>query len=285
MPDCVITMDYRPGLKYLLTILLFALLPGRSIAQVAYHNFNSNDGLPSNEVYCSLQDHDGFMWFGTDHGVVKYNGYNFKTYTTADGLTDNTVLLMKEDDEHNIWFLTLTGGMCYFDGKKFAPHPYNDTIKFLCNRRIPMGYEILAHKQIWLSFVEQGIAKVDTNKYSFFTYGGPQLNNDSVHVYVIHLAGSKTIYTSFLAHKMPEIKDPAITGFDNYNISFNFLLLNQLNFHLLSFQDKSMLIAQGQHLIFIDKLGKVHPTKLPDNTEVLNLQTTADRKNWMLLKN
>ena len=82
-------MRYPSGLNIVPLLLLAFAITLQSKAQVAYHNFNSNDGLPSNEVYTALQDHDGFLWFGTDHGVVKYNGYNFKTYTTADGVTDN----------------------------------------------------------------------------------------------------------------------------------------------------------------------------------------------------
>lgn len=33
------------------------------------------DGLPENSVRCILQDHLGYMWFGTQSGLVKYNGY------------------------------------------------------------------------------------------------------------------------------------------------------------------------------------------------------------------
>lgn len=33
-----------------------------------YKNYTVNDGLPSQVVYCALQDHQGYMWFGTDAG-------------------------------------------------------------------------------------------------------------------------------------------------------------------------------------------------------------------------
>ena len=37
-------------------------------------HYNVENGLPSNVVYQLFRDHNGFMWFGTDKGVVRYNG-------------------------------------------------------------------------------------------------------------------------------------------------------------------------------------------------------------------
>lgn len=53
-------------------------------------NFNTNDGLPSNEVYDIREDKNGKLWFTTDRGVAVYDGYNFKTYSTLDKMTSNT---------------------------------------------------------------------------------------------------------------------------------------------------------------------------------------------------
>jgi ligand-binding sensor domain-containing protein len=140
----------------LISLFSLLLLPSQGFSQVAYHNFNSNDGLPSNEVYCAYQDRDGFLWFGTDHGIVKYNGYNFKTYTTADGLTDNTVLDIREDDNSRLWFLTYAGGLCYYDGGRFFPHPNNDTITRICSMGLPKSWEVLKNNQVWMAFRDIG---------------------------------------------------------------------------------------------------------------------------------
>ncbi len=71
------------------------------------------DGLPSNTIYGMLQDRDGYMWFGTDAGLVRYDGRSFRTWTTSDGLTDNEVLSMFEDPLGRIWCITLNGRLCY----------------------------------------------------------------------------------------------------------------------------------------------------------------------------
>ena len=50
----------RESLKIIILLFLMFAINASISSQVAYHNFNSNDGLPSNEVYCVHQDHQGF---------------------------------------------------------------------------------------------------------------------------------------------------------------------------------------------------------------------------------
>lgn len=40
-----------------------------------FEHITVKDGLPDNSVWCMLQDHLGFLWFGTYIGLVKYDGY------------------------------------------------------------------------------------------------------------------------------------------------------------------------------------------------------------------
>ena len=76
-------------------------------------NFNVDNGLASNEVYKTLEDHKGTMWFATDKGVCYYNGYEFKTINSSNGLPDNTVFGFIEDHRHRIWLRTFSGRLAY----------------------------------------------------------------------------------------------------------------------------------------------------------------------------
>ena len=57
-----------------------------------YMQYDVNNGLAGSTVYCMLQDQQGFMWFGTETGVSRFDGTHFKNFSTADGLPDNEVL-------------------------------------------------------------------------------------------------------------------------------------------------------------------------------------------------
>lgn len=77
------------------------------------------DGLSDNMVFCSLQDRDGFMWFGTRDGLNKYDGYKFTVYrnnpTDSTTLSDNAIFCLFEDAKGNVWIGTYSGGICRFD--------------------------------------------------------------------------------------------------------------------------------------------------------------------------
>src|ERR1700749_1296602 len=93
-------------------IFLFSLLQ-LNAQQLLFKNFKVKDGLPSAEIYCVFQDSKGFIWFGSDGGVSKFDGYAFKNYTTEDGLADNVVFGITEDKHGRIWFRALSGKLCY----------------------------------------------------------------------------------------------------------------------------------------------------------------------------
>jgi len=73
-------------------------------------NYNSNDGLPSNECYDILQDPDGFIWIGTDMGLAKFDGSVFQTYSTHDGLLDNIITGVFCNDSGTIYSHTFRKG-------------------------------------------------------------------------------------------------------------------------------------------------------------------------------
>jgi len=101
-----------------LLALAMLLSMGVKAQDPAYRHFTANDGLPSSEVYCVLQDSNGYIWMGTDRGVCRFDGYNFKTFTTNDGLSDNTIFMIYQDAKKRLWFYGLTGRIDYFENNK-----------------------------------------------------------------------------------------------------------------------------------------------------------------------
>jgi ligand-binding sensor domain-containing protein/two-component sensor histidine kinase len=81
---------------------------------IFYTNYTAKSGLPSNTVYFAFQDSEGFMWFGTDAGVCRYDGHTFTTFTPQDKLSDNEVFQIAEDSQKRIWFLTFNGRVSYY---------------------------------------------------------------------------------------------------------------------------------------------------------------------------
>jgi len=277
-------MQQSPKLKSLIFLCVSFVLAFACSAQVAYHNFNSNDGLPSNEVYCVLQDHDGFLWFGTDHGVVKYNGYNFKTYTTADGLTDNTVLEIKEDDEGKLWFLTFVGGLNYFDGLKFVAHPNNDTITKLCSKSLPTSWGVMKNYELWLGFSNKGFYKIEANKVESITDTIPG-SSDSVTLYVLSFNDNKYVYTFLRNGKLDVIKRAELSDISSITISKKLMPYPNLNISLHKLPDGALLLNQWNYVLHINKHQKCIGYNWPINIQTLQNKVTANGKVWLTSRN
>jgi len=97
-------------------ILLISILVFRSNsvtsqilpASPSFKNISIENGLPSSETYFVHQDSKGYMWFCTDRGVVRFDGYRYKTFTTEDGLFSNVVFKVFEDYKGRIWFISMS---------------------------------------------------------------------------------------------------------------------------------------------------------------------------------
>ena len=108
-------------IKQILYIFLFFIC-AVSIAQEPIR-FTTKQGLPSNHIYDIQQDKEGFMWFATNRGVVKFDGTTFKTFTSKDGLPNNDTWRLEPD---------LQGRMWYYAKSKYQGYIKNDSVyKFI----------------------------------------------------------------------------------------------------------------------------------------------------------
>jgi signal transduction histidine kinase len=93
---------------------------------VVLKTYTRSSGIASDYVLCMYQDREGFIWFGTDRGVSRYDGHAFVTFTTDDGLGSNFVRTIFQDAAGMLWFGTFDGGVTRFDGKTFTSFSARD---------------------------------------------------------------------------------------------------------------------------------------------------------------
>ena len=103
-------IQYCMAICFLGTLLLFPTLSHADETPDIghWHTFTSLNGLAGNIVQTIWEDPQGRIWFGTENGVSCYDGTNWKTYRTEDGLIDNNVWSISGDDE-SVWFATSNG--------------------------------------------------------------------------------------------------------------------------------------------------------------------------------
>jgi len=112
-------------IPYEKTLVLFLLgwvnLSGQS-TEIKFERLSVEHGLSQSSASVIMQDSQGFMWFGTQDGLNKYDGINFTIYrhdpldtTTISG---NYIGSLCEDKDGLIWVATGDGGLDRFDVKK-----------------------------------------------------------------------------------------------------------------------------------------------------------------------
>ncbi|NQY07545.1 MAG: histidine kinase, partial [Flavobacteriaceae bacterium] len=69
-------------------------------------NITTEDGLVSNTVHVIYQDNLGYIWFGTDNGVSRFDGYEFVNFSIESGLLDFDIIAIKEDDQGRVLLLS-----------------------------------------------------------------------------------------------------------------------------------------------------------------------------------
>jgi ligand-binding sensor domain-containing protein/serine phosphatase RsbU (regulator of sigma subunit) len=103
-------------LKKLGSILFFLIASLNLFSQdVRFKHINKEDGLSQSRVNAILQDRDGFIWFGTDDGLNRFDGLKFTVYknnvSRKSSLSDNWINCIFEDSDGRIWIGTSEGGL------------------------------------------------------------------------------------------------------------------------------------------------------------------------------
>ena len=130
-------------------------------ALLNFHNFTTNDGLPSSETYFVFEDQSGHIWVGTDNGIARYNGYEFTVYDTDDGLDDSVTFIIHETAGGVVWVSTLSGRVFYFADGRFHPFAANDVLLELKqSSELLFLLDVLPDGDVVMRVNYQGIAKI-----------------------------------------------------------------------------------------------------------------------------
>ncbi|MDB5135939.1 MAG: tetratricopeptide repeat protein [Mucilaginibacter sp.] len=116
-------------------LLLLLLLTGikytyAQSAHLKFDHFTVKDGLPERQIQFIQQDDQGYMWIGTQNGLVRYDGYKPKVYRF--GVAKNDIYQncsaesMLIDKDKNIWICTVGNGLFRYNRKtdSFIQYPY-----------------------------------------------------------------------------------------------------------------------------------------------------------------
>ena len=206
---------------------------------IRFEHFTVSDGLPHNHIRCIMQDHLGFLWFTTQNGLVKYDGYTFKTYLPipddTNSIRTRNPIWVIEDHLGDLWIGTWSDGLIKFDRKTETFHNYlpdeNNP-----NSLITDGVFILYEDSdgtLWLGTVGKGLEKFNRKTETFTHYrhdpdNDKSLSNNAVNTIIEDSEGRLWIGTTNGLNKFDR-KTETFVRFFNKPDNPNSLVSNQVH--------------------------------------------------------
>ena len=149
-----------------------------AIKQARFEHISVDDGLSQSSVYSIIQDNIGFMWFGTQDGLNKFDGYDFTVYNSfpesPNGFSNYFIRALYQDKDNCIWIGTDGGGLNKLDPNTDQITVYQNDPKnshSLTSNYIWAIYQD-SHGKLWIGTDDGGLNLFDptTEQFSHYKY-------------------------------------------------------------------------------------------------------------------
>jgi signal transduction histidine kinase/ligand-binding sensor domain-containing protein/DNA-binding response OmpR family regulator len=134
-----------------------------------FEHITVDQGLSHSDAMCMAQDHDGFIWIGTNRGIDRYDGYQLKSYALAinprNGQSGNRIAALLAAPNRQLWVGAENSGLSRYDAAHdtFVPlgtQPFPVAYRALANRLAQADVKALAtdaQGRLWVGTAQQGL--------------------------------------------------------------------------------------------------------------------------------
>ena len=156
------------------TIVFIGLATAVSAYNFSFRKHQVNHGLSGNTVHCILQDNQGFMWFGTQDGLNRFDGSNYKIFkndpNNAHSLGNNFIRSLYQHPNNEIWVGT-DHRIFIFDPETEDFHPFiNKTDGGISITSAVTSIEADNEHSIWIGTMSQGAFSYNTTTKKLTQY-------------------------------------------------------------------------------------------------------------------
>ena len=249
-------MKLRIVIKYFVFILcISSIFPQQNLK---FHHLTVDDGLSQTTANAIMQDKFGFMWFGTQDGLNRYDGYKFKVFTNESGnknsLSNNYIWSIHEDKDGIMWIGSFGGGLTRFDPatESFTNYKNDPNNQNSISSNDVFGIAEYPKGTLWLR-TGRGVNKFDKKKKIFTIF----LNTANEKI------TTNNLYTGALAVQPPsfvwasidsclisiDVETNELKYFFSYPENTNLKFGTILN---LKYQDNNLFVCCNAGLVKID---------------------------------
>ena len=142
-----------------------ALDPNRSLSEFGHQAWTTENGLPQNTVQAIVQTQDGYLWFGTQEGLVRFDGLNFTIFDKENtpAFKSNDIRFLQQDRQGRLWISTSYGLVCRHNGQ-FTGYTTNEGLP---DNSIGSVVEDV-NGNVWIG-TDGGLVRFENGKFKTFT--------------------------------------------------------------------------------------------------------------------
>lgn len=171
-----------------LLVLLLTSLEGHAILPNRFHfrHYNIENGIPSNGISSIIQDSKGYIWFGTDNGLCRFDGTRFTFYRKKDlryrNFHANNVNSVCEAGEDELWIATENGIYIYnqnqdrfttFDVRTKDGTAIHDAVNYIiCDKE----------KNIWIATQKQDLFQYNVQSGKLTQFDMPSSHGSIIRI-------------------------------------------------------------------------------------------------------
>jgi ligand-binding sensor domain-containing protein/signal transduction histidine kinase len=158
-----------------------ALDPQKVIGQYVLDAWTSADGLPQNTVIAVAQTLDGYLWLGTEGGLVRFDGVSFTVFdrTNTPEIKNNIILALHADKDGSLWIGTFGGGLTRLKDGQFTSFTRNDGLAHDIVRAFFEDKE----GSLWIATDGGGLNRLRNGRFTSFTTKDGLSNNKVMVIY------------------------------------------------------------------------------------------------------
>ncbi len=239
-----------------------------------FKHYTPRDGLPSSEVYQITSDPQKNLWFATDRGAVRYDGYSFRTFDIKDSLPDNSVIKLYKDGKGRIWFISYTCVLSYYEKGKIIPYKYNNLVASHFSKTIITSLYVDESENVHLNSIE-GSTYTITSNGQFIKHDV----NARTSLFVINSTNPSSVITNYLIGSDRSITTITVQSLrDTFSFTIN-ETIRYNHFATTKLRNNDLIFYCERFLIRIHPSGKYEIKKM--EVPVLNVFEDDEKNIWV----
>ncbi|MFK7846275.1 MAG: ATP-binding protein [Rhodothermales bacterium] len=147
--------------------------PAKQISQYIHEAWETEDGLPQNSVSSLVQSQNGYLWIGTEEGLVRFDGKKHVVFDkkTVEAFGVNDVVTILEASDGALFIGTRGAGVVVYDGIQFSTITEEDGLKSAFITSLSQDKS----GNVWIGTYGGGLAKYQNNQITSY---GPEAGFD-----------------------------------------------------------------------------------------------------------